>query len=260
MAWPACERNWQERKKERCVASCDWNEEGCVVEGWRELAYFLTSYLTRVWWCLKTSMEATNSELHVMKCLRLHQDGLWTPTVSSQCSVDVLIMGLSCIFWKKKKEERRRRRKKLFFLMHFYFILFPGWPHMSPLANYFVVDIHCKMQMWSCLREAVCVCVSLDSCPADHTDFFVRGLWQTAVWHQVLDGSWNGSGSWGYVRGAHSLAVEDTNSSVTAAAWKHIKLWGHKCRMSSRITQSTAFVEYISPEASHWDIWAGFQN
>lgn len=115
MAWPACKRNWQERKKERCVVSCDWNEEGCVVEGWRELAYFLTSYLTRVWWCLKTSMEATNSELHVMKCLRLHQDGLWTPTVSSQCSVDVLIMGLSCIFWKKKKEERRRRRRKFFF-------------------------------------------------------------------------------------------------------------------------------------------------
>lgn len=39
----------------------------------------------------------------------------------------------------------------------------------------------------------VCVCVGLDSCSVAHTDLFLweYGLWHTAVWHQVLDATWN---------------------------------------------------------------------
>ncbi len=41
------------------------------------------------------------------------------------------------------------------------------------------------------------VCVSLDSCPPNHTDFFFSdcfGLWHSAVWHQVLGGTRNAQG------------------------------------------------------------------
>lgn len=230
VAWLACEKLRGEVKGKLCrEMRLKWGQICC----WemRELAYFLTSYLTlcgdawRLLWRPQTPCD---------KCLRLHQNGLWTPTRSMKCSLDVLIMGLFFSF------ERRRKKKKIdqkkVFCVFFSYIVLLNFVCGHMLENkssastkkqqQHLLCVHFRMQMWSFSGEAICACmfvcvrdfILLSSRPYRFFFFLQWVPWPLANRGLASGPRWQMkcAGSWGYVRTAHSLAVEDRASSVIA--------------------------------------------
>lgn len=92
-----------------------------------------------------------------------------------KCSVDVLIMWLRFFSFEKR---RKKTKKKCFFdpvLFNFVCGYMLEINPMLPSKDIFTCTLRNAdviLLRGSDLYVCVCVCLSLDSCPADHTDFF----------------------------------------------------------------------------------------